>query len=512
MTTPNSAPAESGAAVHHRIRRLTVLATVTAHLVGAAVVVVLLVFVLPVPPALEGSAAVIRRNLIAAIAYVGVIVPAGVALGLGQSGRATRWLVEERAPTECERELTLGLGLRLLAMQTGLWAGAVVLFYLLNASTSRILALEIAITVALGGVTTAAIAYLLAERIGRAMVARALAGVPPHDYAVPGVATRALFSWALGTAVPVFGIVVIAAVSLGLPIPARRLAGTALFLAVTALVVGLGVMIVFAQSIADPLRTLRRALGEVEAGRLEPQVAVDDASEVGFLQAAFNRMVWGLRERERLRDLFGRHVGQDVARRALEEGVTLGGEERDAAVLFVDLIGSTTFAAEHGPGEVLATLNAFFAIVVESTGRQGGFVNKFEGDAALCIFGVPLELEDAPGAALGAGREMQTRLTHELPQIRAGVGLSAGTVIAGNVGAADRFEYTVIGDPVNEAARLAELAKDRPGRVVASEAIVAHAGAGEAACWEPADTVVLRGRTRPTRLAVPARRAAKGTG
>ena len=518
-TTQHSATLRLGTEsgnIHRRTRRLTVVATITAHLIGAVVVVVLLLFVLPVPREFEGwtaaSAAVVRRNLIAAMVYIGVIVPVGVALGLAQSRPTTRWLLEERAPTERERALTLRLGLRLLGMQTGLWAGAVVLFYLLNASTSTLLALEIAITVALGGLTTAAIAYLLAERFGRAMVGRALAGAPPRDYPVPGVAIRALFSWALGTAVPVFGVVAIAAVSLELPVSADRVAVAVLFLGVTALVVGLGAMILFVQSIANPLRTLRRALAQVEAGSLETQVAVDDASEVGFLQTAFNRMVAGLRERERLRDLFGRHVGQDVAGRALEKGVTLGGEERTAAVLFVDLVGSTTFAAHHPPSDVVATLNAFFAIVVESTQRHGGFVNKFGGDAALCIFGVPLGLEDAAGSALAAGRDMQARLTLELPQIRAGIGLSAGTVFAGNVGAADRFEYTVIGDPVNEAARLAELAKERPERIVASQTIVARAGRGEDIRWELREAVLLRGRARPTRLAIPASSVAKGTG
>jgi len=107
---------------------------------------------------------------------------------------------------------------------------------------------------------------------------------------------------------------------------------------------------------------------------------------------------------------------------------------------------------------------------------------------------------------------MQARLTLELPQIRAGIGLSAGTVIAGNVGAADRFEYTVIGDPVNEAARLAELAKERPERIVASDAIVMRAGRGEDVRWEVTEAVLLRGRTRPTRLAIPASGVAKGTG
>jgi len=485
---------------------MTVATTVAAHLVGAVVVALLLVFVLPVPPEFDGAPQLVRRNLAVAIAYVGLIVPVGIALGLKQARPATRWLLEARAPTERERELALGLGLRLLGMQTSLWAGAVGLFFLLNVSTSLVLAFEIAITVALGGLTTAAVAYLLTERNNRPTTARALAGEAPRTYRVPGVATRALFAWTLGTAVPVIGVVAIAAVSLWLPVAAHRVAATAFWLGVVALVVGLGAMMMFAQSISEPLRILHRALADVEAGSLEGRVAVDDASEVGFLQAGFNRMVAGLRERERLRDLFGRHVGQDVARRALEKGITLGGEERDAAVLFVDLVGSTSFAAERTPTEVVATLNAFFAIVVESTGRHGGFVNKFEGDAALCVFGVPLALEDAVAGALAAGREMQAELMRDLPEIRAAIGLSAGTVIAGNVGTADRFEYTIIGDPVNEAARLAELAKDRSGRVVASGAMVARAVSGESARWQLAEAVVLRGRTRPTRLAIPADR------
>jgi len=79
----------------------------------------------------------------------------------------------------------------------------------------------------------------------------------------------------------------------------------------------------------------------VERGRTDVEVPVEDGSEIGLLQAGVNRMVAGLREHERLRDLFGRHVGEDVARSALERGVELGGEVREAAVLFVDVVGST---------------------------------------------------------------------------------------------------------------------------------------------------------------------------
>jgi adenylate cyclase len=233
-------------------------------------------------------------------------------------------------------------------------------------------------------------------------------------------------------------------------------------------------------------------------------VKVDDAGEVGVLQAGFNRMAHGLRERERLRDLFGRHVGEDVARQALErDDVALGGETRDAAVLFVDVIGSTRLAATHDPAAVVARLNEFFAIVVDCVSLHGGWVNKFEGDAALCVFGAPTPHPDAAGSALASGRALRFRLDGELSGIEAAIGVSAGEVVAGNVGAAERFEYTVIGDPVNEAARLTELAKTTAGKLLASEAALERAGAAERERWRTGRTELLRGRSRPTRLAEP---------
>jgi len=248
---------------------------------------------------------------------------------------------------------------------------------------------------------------------------------------------------------------------------------------------------------------MRRAMAEVEGGNTDVTVRVDDGSEVGLLQAGFNRMVAGLRERDRVRDLFGRHVGEEVARTALRRDGSLGGELRDAAVLFVDVIGSTSFASERDPREVVETLTRFFGIVVEVITLHGGWVNKFEGDAALCVFGAPAEHPDAAGAALAAGRELRRRLARELDGLDAAIGLSAGAVVAGNIGAAERYEYTLIGDPVNEAARLTELAKSTPGRLLASEAILARATETESSRWRLGEPSVLRGRARPTRAATP---------
>ena len=199
---------------------------------------------------------------------------------------------------------------------------------------------------------------------------------------------------------------------------------------------------------------------------------VDDAGEIGLLQEGVNTMAAGLAERERLRDLFGRHVGTTVAQRALRDRASrLGGEERTVAALFVDIAGSTSLVRRTGPEEMVGLLNRFFEVVVDTVEGEGGLVNKFEGDAALCVFGAPTDHPDPAGAALRAARRICDAVA-EAGEVDVGVGVACGRVWAGQVGAASRLEYTVIGDPVNEAARLTELAKDHPGRAVASEATV----------------------------------------
>jgi adenylate cyclase len=276
-----------------------------------------------------------------------------------------------------------------------------------------------------------------------------------------------------------------------------------LFLAILATCTGFLATVLAAGAIADPLTAVRRGLERIARGDLAVEVPVDDGSEVGQLQAGFNRMADGLRERERIRDLFGRQVGQEVARAALSEGIRLGGEERDVAALFIDIVGSTSLALALPPTEVVRLLNRFFRIVVDVVEAEGGLVNKFEGDAALCVFGAPVAGHDPPGDALRAARRLAAALSRELPEIDFGIGVSAGLAVAGNVGAEHRFEYTVIGDPVNEACRLAELAKERPERVLASSTALESAGPEESAAWTVTEAALLRGRLAPTQLAHP---------
>lgn len=363
----------------------------------------------------------------------------------------------------------------------------------------------VAVATGLGATATAIIGYLQSERVLRPVAVAALRGGVPENFRAPGVILRQVMTWVLATGVPILAIVLALVASKFeiLTAPAERLTTPILLLALAALVIGLFSTILVAMSIADPLRQLRWALGEVQRGNYNAHMQIYDASELGLLQAGFNDMVRDLAERQRLRDLFGRYVGEDVARRALERGTELGGQERDAAVLFVDLVGSTHLASTIPAGEVVSLLNEFFRVVVDTVNRHGGFVNKFQGDAALCIFGAPIEHPDACGAALAASRELHDELITVLGETEFGIGVSAGRAIAGHIGAQARFEYTVIGDPVNEAARLTELAKLEPGHVLASAIAVSGALDAEALCWDVGEIVELRGRTAPTQLARP---------
>jgi adenylate cyclase len=314
-----------------------------------------------------------------------------------------------------------------------------------------------------------------------------------------------MLMWALGSGVPFLGIIL---ASTARSHAARGdIVAPIVVLAIIGLVVGLVVTEISARSVTDPLDELRDGLERVAAGDLEAHIAVNDGGELGQLEAGYNRMLEGLRERDRLADLFGRHVGVDVAKRAIEDGAALGGTLRDMSVLFVDLIGSTTLALKRPPNEVVELLNAFFGVIVTVIEDNHGSVNRFDGDGALCVFGA---LEDDPAHAtnaLTAARELATALEvlgANYPEIRAGIGVSSGLAVAGNIGARNRVEYTVIGDPANEASRLTDLAKGSPGRVLASSRSVHTALAVEQQRWEYVGSVALRGRNELTETYEPA--------
>ena len=496
-------PNEPGRAIARRMQVVLIIWLALANLIGAAIVFVILGLVLPTPD-VEDETGPLLTNLAVAGVYVLTGIVVGSIWGRMRLRELRRWLRSDRPATEDERVGVLRAPYRIVGVHAALWGLAAIVFGALNWTYSAELGQRVAMTVLLSGVTTCAIAYLVTERALRPAAARALTSGAPRAPVAPGIRARTFLAWALGTGIPVVGAMLAALSTLvENDFSADELAIAVLALGGIALAGGSYVFMLAARSVSDPVLSVREALARVEQGELDVEVPVYDGSEVGMLQAGFNRTVEGLRERERIHDLFGRHVGEDVARAALEQEVELGGEAREVSVLFVDMVGSTKLASEREPGEVVEILNEFFGMVVEVVREHGGWVNKFEGDAALAVFGAPVPVRDHAGRALAAARDLHARL-RRLDGTEAGIGVSCGQVVAGNIGEEQRFEYTVIGDPVNEAARLTELAKDEGG-VLASGSALEHAGEEERSRWSLDGTAELRGRSQPTRLAKPRR-------
>lgn len=354
----------------------------------------------------------------------------------------------------------------------------------------------------LAAVSSACLTYVFAERAARPLAVIAMRD-SPNGHVEHSVKKRMLVVWVVSSAVPMCGLLMI---NIGrgieyLPPVAGTVDWATLVLALVSLAAGVRVIVLVGSAIADPLIDLRKAVDRVDQGDLSTRVAVYDMSELGVVQHGFNSMVDGLEERERVRELFARHVGDTVAAQALEGGGAARGIKTIVGVLFVDITGSTRLATQHDPVAIAAVLNRFFTIVADVVGRHGGFINKFEGDAALAIFGAPVSLDSPADAALGAARDLAAQLTQSLA-IKWGIGVSYGTVFAGNIGAETRYEYTVIGDPVNESARLSDAAKREGVPVLASGAAVGASGA-ERDGWSLLSTRVLRGRAEPTELFVP---------
>ncbi len=415
-----------------------------------------------------------------------------------------RWQLRGGAPTKQEQMAALHAPLRQSIVHLILWVvgGAIISGQIIAIEPE--LGLAVVITVAMAATIVFGFSYMLGERILRPVAADALASGDFDRTLTPGVGTRMALTWGLGTLAPTTGIVLLCATQLStdLQFSANSLAVAILLLCGLVVMQALALSMLTASSISDPIQQLSTAIEAVQGGEDDVQVEVFDGSEIGRLQVGFNRMMEEASERRALQELFGRHVGEDVARRALQYGTELGGETRFVAVLFVDLVGSTATAAERPPAEVVSLLNEFFRVVVEVIDEHHGFINKFMGDAALAIFGAPLDRPDAPTAALSAARDLRERLA-QVTELDMGIGVSAGLVVAGNIGAANRLEYTVIGDPVNEASRLTELAKLRPSRVLASSSALYFADESEQNLWELGEEVQLRGRRRNTQLAWP---------
>lgn len=495
-------PEESQARRRVRIQIILTVFLIFTNVLGIGVSLLLNTVAIPVPSVFTDAPAWLTFGVVPAYIFVALIL--GTAWITARTVNSLRWAVEERTPTRDDQRNVFRAPARVAKSALILWGVGTALLTLLYGLQDSAFIPRFLFAVGFPGIVVATACYMITEFALRPVAAQALeAGRPPRRL-THGVMGRTMTVWLLSSGVPVLGILLLGIFAVTLSnLSNTQFAVAVMIIALVALIFGLILMWLLSWLIATPVRVVREALKQVEDGDLDCNLVVFDGTELGELQRGFNSMVHGLRERERVRDLFGRHVGREVALAAEKQQIELGGEERYAAVIFIDIIGSTKLVTSRPAVEVVDLLNRFFDVVVDEVDKHHGLVNKFEGDAVLAVFGAPVGLDNPEAEALAAARAMARRLRAEVPECDAGIGVAAGQVVAGNVGAKERFEYTVIGEPVNEAARLCELAKKIDGHLVASSDAVTKATEDERERWTLGETVTLRGYSEPTRLATP---------
>ncbi|HRI18383.1 MAG TPA: adenylate/guanylate cyclase domain-containing protein, partial [Burkholderiaceae bacterium] len=242
--------------------------------------------------------------------------------------------------------------------------------------------------------------------------------------------------------------------------------------------VSVGLALMVAGSVAAPLREVQAAMRQVRAGGLDARCAVVSNDEIGAVAEGFNAMVQGLREREAIRETFGRYVSPEVRDEILAGRISGAGALREVTILFADLRDFTPWVEATPPAEVVADLNAYFGEMDAAIRAHGGLVLQFIGDEIEAVFGAPLADARHADAAVAAAREMNTRLAvwnaarraAGKAELRHGIGIHSGNVIAGNIGSSERMAYALVGDAVNVASRIQALNKEFGTQALVSEA------------------------------------------
>jgi adenylate cyclase len=222
-----------------------------------------------------------------------------------------------------------------------------------------------------------------------------------------------------------------------------------------------------AGSVARPLRDVQEAMAEVGRGALDTRCAVISNDEIGEVAEGFNRMVAGLREREQIRETFGKYVSPEVRDEILAGRASLSGGLREVTILFADLRDFTPWVESTPAAEVVADLNAYFTEMDAAIRTQGGLVLQYIGDEIEAVFGAPIGNPDHADSAVRAALEMRSRLdawnaarvAEGKVALRHGIGIHSGTVTAGNIGSSERLSYALVGDAVNLTSRIQALNK-----------------------------------------------------
>lgn len=258
-----------------------------------------------------------------------------------------------------------------------------------------------------------------------------------------------------------------------------------LLIAIGGLAFGILGAIIVSNFLTNPIKSLVQGTDEVARGNYDYTVNINSRDEIGDLTRSFNHMARSLKEKEQIKDAFRRYVSHQVAEEIFKNPgkyiETLKGARRKVTVLFADIRSFTPLAERLPAEEVVFLLNEALTSMTNVIFKYEGTIDKFIGDCIMAVFGAPIAHPDDTNRAIYAAVDIQKTievLNQHLAgsgkeTIRIGIGINTGEAVVGNIGAKERLDYTVIGDSVNLASRLQEVASG--GEIIVSENVFAEA-------------------------------------
>ncbi|MGE3953598.1 MAG: adenylate/guanylate cyclase domain-containing protein [Parachlamydiales bacterium] len=253
----------------------------------------------------------------------------------------------------------------------------------------------------------------------------------------------------------------------------RRLTFHFILIAIGVLLIALILLELIVRRFTRPITKLARATEDVAAGHYEhielPKVKAGSKNEIAVLTESFDKMIHGLQDREKIRGVLDKVVSKEIAEEILHGNVALGGEVREVCVLFADIRNFTQITANLPPEEVITFVNAYMNEMTQIIEIYQGVIDKYVGDEVMALFGAPVSHPYAPLQAVLAAITIRDKLTQWNEERKAqglftchvGIGIHYGPMVAGNMGAEDRLNYTVLGSNVNLASRLCDDAREK---------------------------------------------------
>lgn len=281
-------------------------------------------------------------------------------------------------------------------------------------------------------------------------------------------------------------------------------------IAVAAMFFALVILEFISRKITKPITRLAKATLPVSEGHFEdvdiPKVPNAKHDEIAILCNSFVEMIQGLKDREKVKGVLNKVVSKEIAAEILNGNISLGGEEKQATIVFADIRKFTHLTEKMNPQDVIRLLNSAMTKISHEVDLFGGVIDKYVGDEAMALYGAPVTQEDhAKRACLSALQMMEKieawnveREKEGLLPVHIGIGICTGEVVAGNMGAENRLNYTVLGSNVNLGARLCSLAKEQ--EILVTKNTIDGLGVKDAIVYEEVGPVELKGFSEPIQV------------